>query len=320
MTESKKYEKGTLGWLKEQAKKDGFDNLSEWNKWKNRKNRRTLKYNPMSKEFQCETKRLGLTGNQYIQKLIEEGKLPNPTDIHREIMRKTVKNQGFDNYSDYQKDRKDSWLKEKGYNDWSTYNNFRVQKNGYKDFNEYLDKLSKGKGYKDWNEYQRESLYNRGECLPMSDNKNCTYWLGIYIAERKYARKILPLIFGGIKKEMPPNYPGFDFVCIKDERINIKSARLIHGKFRFNIKHNNEPDYFLLLAFNNTDKEEDLRLLHAWIFKKNDRIRENIQRNYVMKDFYDRYNIKIVNNVEDLLEFQKYELIDILEKIKNKEI
>lgn len=33
------------------------------------------KYNPMSKEFQKDANRLGLTGNQYIQKLGEEGKL-----------------------------------------------------------------------------------------------------------------------------------------------------------------------------------------------------------------------------------------------------
>lgn len=36
------------------------------------------KYNPMSKEFQEEAKRLGLTGYQYTQKLREEDKLPNP--------------------------------------------------------------------------------------------------------------------------------------------------------------------------------------------------------------------------------------------------
>ncbi len=38
MTENKKYEKGTLGWLREQqkikAKKDGFDNIDDWLKWK----------------------------------------------------------------------------------------------------------------------------------------------------------------------------------------------------------------------------------------------------------------------------------------------
>jgi hypothetical protein len=45
------------------------------------------KYNPMSKEFQKEIKRLGLTGNQYIRKLREEGKLPNPSDRKEDIIR-----------------------------------------------------------------------------------------------------------------------------------------------------------------------------------------------------------------------------------------
>jgi hypothetical protein len=38
MTENKKYEKNTLGWLREQqqikAKKDGFDNVDDWLRWK----------------------------------------------------------------------------------------------------------------------------------------------------------------------------------------------------------------------------------------------------------------------------------------------
>lgn len=34
MIETKKYEKGTLGWLREQAKKDGFDNIKSWQIWK----------------------------------------------------------------------------------------------------------------------------------------------------------------------------------------------------------------------------------------------------------------------------------------------
>ncbi len=43
-----------------------------------------MKYNPMSKEFQAEAKRLGLTGNQLILKYIHEGKLPDPTMVARE--------------------------------------------------------------------------------------------------------------------------------------------------------------------------------------------------------------------------------------------
>lgn len=31
---NKRYEKGTLGWLKEHAKKEGFDNIRDWQNWK----------------------------------------------------------------------------------------------------------------------------------------------------------------------------------------------------------------------------------------------------------------------------------------------
>lgn len=38
MTENKKYEKGSLGWLREQAKKDGFgDDIKGWQNWKRKK-------------------------------------------------------------------------------------------------------------------------------------------------------------------------------------------------------------------------------------------------------------------------------------------
>lgn len=40
MENIKIYEKGTIGWLKEQAKKDGFEDLSKWKKWK--KSRRDI--------------------------------------------------------------------------------------------------------------------------------------------------------------------------------------------------------------------------------------------------------------------------------------
>ncbi len=37
MTEVK-YDKGTIGWLREQAQKDGFDDLGKWNQWKRNRN------------------------------------------------------------------------------------------------------------------------------------------------------------------------------------------------------------------------------------------------------------------------------------------
>lgn len=38
MTENKIYEKGSFGWLREQAKKDGFDNIRDWQNWKRYQN------------------------------------------------------------------------------------------------------------------------------------------------------------------------------------------------------------------------------------------------------------------------------------------
>ena len=62
------------------------------------------KYNPMSKEFQEEAKRLGLTGNQLIQKYIKEGKLPNPTDINRKSNDAIYQKAGYDNKAHYQRE------------------------------------------------------------------------------------------------------------------------------------------------------------------------------------------------------------------------
>ena len=41
--ENKKYEKGALGWLKEQAKKDGFGNIRDWQNWKREKTNKRIR-------------------------------------------------------------------------------------------------------------------------------------------------------------------------------------------------------------------------------------------------------------------------------------
>lgn len=59
MTENKKYEKGSLGWLREQAKKDDFgDDIKGWQNWErkkiNDKRRRTsniLKFKNMTQNI-----------------------------------------------------------------------------------------------------------------------------------------------------------------------------------------------------------------------------------------------------------------------------
>jgi hypothetical protein len=63
-----------------------------------------MSYNPCSKEFQDEARRLGLTGNQYIQKLRIEGKLPDISKIDREYREELSIDNGFENFNEYQKE------------------------------------------------------------------------------------------------------------------------------------------------------------------------------------------------------------------------
>lgn len=62
------------------------------------------KYNPCSKEFQDKAKELGLTGYQYHQKLVEEGKLRNSTDIDRETNNAIYRKLGYDNCAHFLKE------------------------------------------------------------------------------------------------------------------------------------------------------------------------------------------------------------------------
>lgn len=56
-----------------------------------------------SPEFIEEARKLGLNGWEYYQKLIREKKLPNPTNIHRELREETARKKGFKSIADQQK-------------------------------------------------------------------------------------------------------------------------------------------------------------------------------------------------------------------------
>ena len=100
-------------------------------------------------------------------------------------------------------------------------------------------------------------------CRPMSENRECPSFLGIHIAERA-----LSLFFDGIER-MPFGNPGFDFICGRGYKIDVKSACRCykHGKshaesWSFHIKHNTKADYFLCLAF---DNRVSLTPEHVWL-------------------------------------------------------
>jgi hypothetical protein len=101
-----------------------------------------------------------------------------------------------------------------------------------------------------------------GLCVPMSENKKCSAYLGVYIAERilsKYFEDVIVMPFGN---------PGYDFVCKNGFKIDVKSSTLHEmtgrtSRWGFCIRCNEIADYFLCLAFN--DDREDLIPLHIWL-------------------------------------------------------
>ncbi len=178
-----------------------------------------------------------------------------------------------------------------------------LDNSGCKTIKEYNDKRAQKLGYKDRAEYIREWQWNTGICGPMSENEDCESYFGVYIGEN-YISKLFenPI-------RMPPNNPGFDWICKNGKKIQCE-ARCLHyidGVFgwSFTIDYNNMADYFILSGWNN---RESLEPIHIWMIHKNDEIRGDI--------FWRRGGFWITNTSKKLKEFEKYELSDKLDKLK----
>lgn len=250
MSENKKYEKGTFGWLRKQqnikAKKDGFDNVDKWLKWK-------------SDPFNILEHKYGKEFAEWARQ--NKDKVP------------------------------DKWINL-----------------GCKSAGEYNNKIAQRQGFDDHAKYVREWRHDNNINSPMSENENCASYQGVYIAEKIHARKILPLIFGGIEKEMPYGNPGFDYIVNGGFKVDIKSTRLANNTWNFAILNNDKADYFVLMGFNNPENEDDLVLLRVWVFKRDDMVvKRKGGKGYIIEKFYRRSSISIVNRSEDIIMFQKYE-------------
>ena len=93
--------------------------------------------------------------------------------------------------------------------------------------------------------------------IPMSDNKECSSYLGVHINER-----LLRHYFNDVEV-MPYGNPGYDFICNTGKKIDAKSSCLTKdGRWTFNIKHNKEADFFFCVAY---DNRKDLNILHIWL-------------------------------------------------------
>jgi len=97
--------------------------------------------------------------------------------------------------------------------------------------------------------------------LSMWKNKTCAQYLGIAVAER-----LVRHLFKNVVR-MPNNNNGYDFICAKDKKIDVKSACITlenkkNSCWKFHIRKNQIADYFLLLAF---DSRDNLTPMHQWL-------------------------------------------------------
>jgi hypothetical protein len=115
-------------------------------------------------------------------------------------------------------------------------------------------------------ESSRKNHYKLHGGKPMSQNKQCTSFLGCHVAEQ-----VLSKAFKDVEI-MPPSNPGYDFICNKGKKIDVKSSCIQsangrHGdKLQFSIKKNVVADYFLCIAFNNRD---NLNPEYTWLIPGN---------------------------------------------------
>ena len=92
-------------------------------------------------------------------------------------------------------------------------------------------------------------------------NKQCPTFLGVHVAER-----VLSKVFKNVER-MPMSNPGYDFVCNRGMKIDVKSSTINKtssnsSRWAFSIKKNATADYFLLIAFDNRD---DLNPMYMWL-------------------------------------------------------
>lgn len=114
-----------------------------------------------------------------------------------------------------------------------------------------------------YRKYQRDFTYARGT-KPMSENRTCSAFLGIHVAERVLAKTFKDV------KIMPTGHPGYDFICNKGMKIDVKSATSVctiangisFPRWSFKIRRNKVADFFICIAFDNRD---ELNPQHAWM-------------------------------------------------------
>lgn len=133
--------------------------------------------------------------------------------------------------------------------------------------------------------------------------KNCGIFLGCYVAER-----VLSYVFK-VTHRMPYGNKGFDFICDKGYKIDVKSSCLSNNSYIFSIRKNKITDYFLCIGF---DDRENLNPQHIWLIKGDEIIKRGKMKPLKLNDF--NSHLTIPNDTLHLEWFSKYELTEKLRK------
>jgi hypothetical protein len=95
-------------------------------------------------------------------------------------------------------------------------------------------------------------------------SKESSTYLGVYVAE-----EVLSNVFDNVIR-MPIGHPGYDFLCGKGFKIDVKSSKLYKSnresrspRWMFSIGRNAEADYFICLGFN--EDRKNITPLKMWL-------------------------------------------------------
>lgn len=121
---------------------------------------------------------------------------------------------------------------------------------------------------KKYHQEHKEEARQRIGRKSMYENKSCSQYLGVVIAER-----LCRHLFKDVEV-MPNNHSGYDIICNKGKRIDVKAACVTfteknkkYSRWAFRIKKNTIADFFILVAF---DNRTDLNPLHLWMIPGNE--------------------------------------------------
>ncbi len=177
---------------------------------------------------------------------------------------------------------------------------------------EYLDILARKWGYKSHNDYANNRKYKKGICRPLEEATESGAYLGVHIAER-----ILSKIFENVQR-MPYNNIGYDFICKKGYKIDVKCGCLTQENnghvWYFRIEKNTIADYFLILAF---DSRKHLEPKHIWLINSNESLRDMRQKKPIKtRPLKQITELRIPNTSKHLTIFEPFEMTDKLEQLK----